>query len=245
MLKIIHNDIKEHKKLGFVYLGYMILALIGFAIIKTQDVKNAVYVPFILTSVLLGILTLIYIIYYIYTSTYSSRAYLTFKLGISRKKVILSKLILSIFVILISYVIVGISAYLIFMTDIDYASIKESYTIFFTPEANSNILFTQLISFIVINISAVLSISLCLALGHMMNKNKILASVLFYVGLKFAKNIISMIVGVYLIMSNFHSEEFTGFAVLNNSAVIIGINIFILIIKLGAILYISDKKLNV
>lgn len=162
-------------------------------------------------TLIIGVLatTVLFIIVRFYKNLMTDEGYLMFTLPVNSHQLILSKLIVSLFWLLISIVIIVLSLYLVFATsgsmnsiiNIIQNSISELSAITGT---NGIVLFTELFALIFISVvSNVLLFYTSIAIGHLFSKHKIIAS---FVSYAIIYNIIQIILVLILIVTSYLSS---------------------------------------
>ncbi len=265
MLKIMKNDILAYKKFGLAYIIMVALILISIGIINIIPEYLEVAIPlsimlFYFLIMAFSFLIFAFIVYYFYKTTFSNSAYINFKLGISRNKVILARMANAFLLNLFSALIgIGFLALLFYSitnhTNKGFAALASEIINSSFPsefgQVSINWIFTYYAIMVFIGlISSVVKIYLALAIGHMANKNKKIFSFLAYIGMGIVEGIISSIVMIsYMafVIERFVADKVNGFPRFmysTLSATTIMLIIFMLIE--GFLLFrIVNKKLNV
>ncbi len=273
MLKLMKNDIVEHRKFGYIAISFIAFILIQYLLSQYTNSTIAFTITTFLTIFAFSILITIYNIYYLYSSTYSNKSYLVFKLGISRKTVLTSRITLAFIVNLVLYAIIFAIFYLL-MINI-FISIPEAVSgndrINFLFERESLYLQLKFLSPFLINIVIGLLVGiidpyLAMGLGNMINKSKILFSFIFYIVINFINQVISSIVALIFFQNSIFTSISSSFNS-NGGSITIGdssmnfenffdmtkpvfyvpliMTLILLIIKLVTMYYVADKKLNI
>ncbi len=265
MLKIMKNDIIAYKKFGLAYLIMTALVLINILSINLIPENFEIGVPLSIMSfyfllLAFSFITFGFIVYYLYKTTFSNSAYINFKLGISRNKVILARII-NVFLLNIFSALIGIGFISLLLktllgsNSIGFRALADEIMNSQIPSEFGQISVSWIFTFYAIMlfigmISSIIKIYLALAIGHMANKNKKIFSFLAYIGMGIAESIISSIILIsYMGISvpRFAADKINGFPQFMYSSLsvtaVIGI-IFILIE--GFFLFrIVNRKLNI
>ncbi len=265
MLKIMKNDVIAYKKFGIIYLIMTLLIVLNIVSINFIPKSFEIGIPlsillFYFMVMAFGFIVFGFEIYYAYKTTFSNHAYINFKLGISRNKVIISRmlnlLILNIISILLEIVLASL-----FINALTGSSnngvislIENLFNAPLPPELSSlsmHWIFTFYVLFIIVTlISGIVKIFLALALGHMANKNKKILSFLSYIGIGIVEGIfsgIAMIVYMVSSVQNFISDKVNGLPtfIYSSLGVMTTLWIIFIIVEIFLLFKIINKKLNI
>ncbi len=214
MLKLIKHDLKEHKYVFLGWLIFIVLFAIELIVTKTLVAKNidefTMPIVGMLTSGALMLFTFIYNIYYLYIGIFSKRAYLNLKLGLSRKLILIEKMILGFALCIISGLLGNVFTSI--MAKIYESSFPNNMGLLFNPYSTFLIgetegfdqkfltlmVFMTILGLLVRQIDVLCSLSL----GHIASNAKNLISFLVYIGINIFQGAVATIINITMIFSN-------------------------------------------
>lgn len=207
MGKLMKYDLRAAMKLFVpLWLGTLVLALInsfslnlslGSALERLNyrvvtTLQNLILMAYVLAVVALVVVTLVFIVMRFYQSTVKDEAYLTFTLPVSVDAVVGGKA-LSGLVIFFGSVVVGLLSLLLLGRQALLPNLLEGVVELFRREGTGETLLLLLLLILLLltaGLCSILQIYLSMALGQLAQKRKIAASVLAYVGIGLAVNVL-------------------------------------------------------
>ncbi len=193
MIKLIKHDMKEIKNVFIILILYAIFMIYNLTIRPTEDVLF--YQGAFGFYGMLFILNIFNAIF-LYSSTFSNRGYLTFKLGINRRTIIRSKLIT---ILLINIIAILWGMFISYLLVVNKTSV-EIHSFFFT-----------LLPIIVLLsiLSKIVTVYLAMAIGNAANTNNNIPAILAYFVIDFAEEILKFFISFQPIIAidNFKFKE--------------------------------------
>ena len=198
------------RKFGPLWLGAMALAVInGFTtghVLESDSITGLLAfllggVPMIVMVSLwiaLGVMMIVFVCERFYKGLLGDEGYLMFTLPAATGEHIASKLIVALVMELVT-MLVGFVSILLFALVYDAASVTEFFSEFFRslreyadqiPKGTGLFLFLVVVTGVVTTAVSDLTIYQSIALGHLARKNRVLASVLAYIGINIALTIL-------------------------------------------------------
>ncbi len=258
--KLLKYDFKEIGRLLFpILLGILVLSVVGRILFETRLFEALPEIIQVLSIVAYAVVILacfigapIYFIIFYYRGLYSNRGYITHTLPVSTHQKLLSKLITSCVLELVSFLVCGFSVLLLFIDKGTLANIRRGLadigTHFKAATDMSFSLFVVLtiLLMIVSLIAQLLMFYASVTLGqHLFRQHKIIGSIVGYLIINFAMQIIYSLVMISFGMTS-TMTEFVPNA--NSIIAIYGISGCMCLLQAAVFYflcyYLMEKKLN-
>ncbi len=239
MIKLLQYDAKEMKSVFLVFLLYIVLIMTSKLFISNPSI---IILLTSFESAFMFLIIFVFNIIFLYSSTFSDRGYLTFKLKLSRKKIVLSKILITFFIHILAFIIVFASMYLL---PIDFPN--EVYKYFIIPFP---------ILLLIGILSNIVDVYLAMAIGNTSNKNKKMMSFISYLGVYFINQLSGIFLLLFFILKYMKSSPISEFftpsnmdSIINNSlnsilSAIVVYFIILIIFKILLLFHFVEKKLN-
>lgn len=186
----------------YIIFLFTTISIIGISHIpfineKLPFITNLFFLVYILSLFLLAAATICLVVYRFYKNLMTGEGYLMFTLPVSTHELILSKLATAILSIIITTLLIIFSIFLVdntashlFISDASMESLSLSYYADYLGKGNIIYIIILLICVVAIQ---TLYYYLCISIGQMFSQNKILGSLIAYIILGTALQIISLI----------------------------------------------------
>ncbi len=245
-------------------LFIVVMSLFAYATIQMSffDSENAVVIltgtfvmmAYILSMVVVSIVTMIFLVYRAYKSVYGDEGYLLHTLPVDKHHIIISKTVVSLAWVLINVFLIYLSIVFMLSTQMEFMENVLKGFNYYVELVNDyakigvfDVVMTLIAGFIAL-IAKVLKFGACISLGQLSSNHKVLASFGFYYGIYFVQNIFDM---MYLVIMEIMVDTTVTTATMSASAGISSTWAFDLIANLiycvvfyFATWYVMEKKLN-
>lgn len=258
--KLLKYDFKESGRLLFpILLGVLVLSVVGRILFETRlfDALPAVIqvlsiIAYVVVIMICFLGAPIYFIIFYYRGFYSNRGYITHTLPVSTHQKLISKLITSCVLELVSFLVCGFSVLLLFLEKGTIAYIRRGIADIGTHfKAATNMSFSlfvvlTILLMVVSLIAQLLMFYASVSLGqHLFRQHKIIGSIVGYLIINFAMQILSSMVMVVFLRTS-TMTEFVPNA--NSIIAIYGISGCMCLLQAAIFyflcFYLMDKKLN-
>lgn len=199
----------------------------------------------------------IYIAVRFYRNLYTDEGYLMHTLPVTKRQLVISKLLVHFVCMCITGLLVGTSICMLLLPLLSEITGDPSVSIAYFMESLSRecsevfgtslpvFLLLSLIAVTISQLSGILSIYCAISLGQTFGKHKIMGSILCYIGIYFLTQTLSTVAMMPQIMLTITETDFSMASYLNNTLLTVSvISLFTGIAFYMITLYMTDKKLN-
>lgn len=213
-----------------------------------------VIMAYILSLVVVSIVTMIFLVYRAYKSIYGDEGYLLHTLPVDKHHIIISKTVVSLAWVVINILLIYLSFVFMISTQMEFIkNVFEGFNSYielingYEEIGAFDVIMTLIAGFIAL-IAKVLKFGACISLGQLSSNHKVLASFGFYYGIYFVQNIFNM---MYLVIVEMMVDTTVTTATMSASAGIgatwafdLIANLIYCVVFYIATWYVMEKKLN-